>query len=201
MRLGILPCVLLSSSGCVSNAVRMETGAIPRKNPTVYQFDLPLEVLRERVMAGLAEQHKKPIFGRHQWPEGPAIFDVTESGKYRSWLKVLELPGNERDLYLHASHVPLWESPIYRGPDGGLPFLAEFHVHFCAMGPAQTVVSVTALKTEVLNGSTWGIGSCGPGTFNRYVLVEPTSIEEYVILRYMGDILGAPSMPGVILPK
>ncbi len=199
-RLGIVLCVLLAYAGCVYDAVRMETRTLPERNPTVYQFEYPLEELRELLIAGLArsEQGKNPIFGRPKWRSWPAIFDATEAGTYRTWLKVLELPGNERDLYLQASSDPLWESPIYRGPQDGLPFLADFHVHFAAITPSLTSVSVTALETKVLNGQMTGL--IGHGRANRYVRVEPTSIEEYVVLRYIGSILGDHSMPMVILP-
>jgi len=202
IRLAIVLCVGPASAGCVINAVPMETRALPERNPTVHSFELPREELRARVMAGLtrSEQHDEPMFGRNESNGGPVIFEVREVGEHSSWLEVMKTPGNERDLYLDASHDPLWESPIYRGPRAGLPFLADFHVHLAESGPTRTSVSVAALETEVLNGSTWGIGSCGPGTFNRHVRVEPTSVEEYVVLRHIATILGVSSMPEVILP-
>jgi hypothetical protein len=179
----------------------MQTCTLPARNPTSYSFAFPLEELRARVIAGLAlgEQSKNPVFRRQKGSGGRATLHVKEA-ESASWIEVLKFPGNERDLYLSASHDPLWESPIYRGPDDGLPFLADFHLHLTAIRPTLTLVTVTAVRPEVLNGKTWGVGSCGPGTFNRYVGVEPTSVEEYVILRYIGSILGAGSMPDVILP-
>ena len=190
--------VLLALAACVHNAVRMETHTLPERNPTAYPFEIPLEELRARVIEGLAHdrQFKNPIFGRTE-SGGRALLRVQEA-RSASWVEVLQRPGNDRDLYLTSSHEALWASPIYRGPEGGLPFLAAFHVHFAPIGPARTSVSVTALDTEVLNGQTTGMP--GHGRANRYVRVEPTSIEEYVILRYMGNILGVGSMPKVILP-
>lgn len=198
MRLGIGLCVLLASGGCVYNAVRMETRTLPERNPTVYQFELPLEELRARVMAGLTsdKQFKSPIFGRTK-SGGLALLHAREA-KDVSWVKVLQLPGNDRDLYLDGSTDPLWKSPVYRGPDKGLPFLAAFHVHFAATTPTLTSVSVTALNTGVLNGEMTGMP--GHGRARREVRVEPTSIEEYVVLRYIGSILDVRSMPKVILP-
>ena len=194
----IVPCVLLALAGCLHNTVRMETRTLPERNPTVYPFEMPLEELRARVIEGLAtgRQVKNPIFGRTE-SGGLAVLSVREA-EDTSWVEVLQLPGNERDLYLTASTEPLWASPVYRGPDGGLPFLAAFHVHFAPIGPTRTSVRVTALDAQVLNGQTTGMP--GHGRANRYVRVEPTSIEEYVVLRYMGNILGAGSMPTVILP-
>jgi hypothetical protein len=54
------------------------------------------------------------------------------------------------------------------------------------------------METTVLNGQTTGMP--GHGRANRYVSVEPTSIEEYVVLRHLGEILGVDSMPEPILP-
>src|SRR6185436_13352570 len=99
----------------------------------------------------------------------------------------LQLPGNDRDLYLGDDADPLWDSPIYRGPHDGLPFHAHFHVHFAAISPTATSVSVTALETYVINGQTTGMP--GHGRARREVRVEPTSVEEYVVLRYIGGIL------------
>ena len=79
-----------------------------------------------------------------------------------------------------------------------LRFLPGFHVHFAAISPTLTSVSVTALDTEVLNGQMTGM--IGHGRANRYVRVEATSLEEYMVLRYIGNILGVRSMPEVILP-
>jgi hypothetical protein len=43
-------------------------------------------------------------------------------------------------------------------------------------------------------------GMPGHGRANRYVRVEATSLEEYMVLRYIGNILGVRSLPEVILP-
>jgi hypothetical protein len=193
----LLACVLLASAGCVYHSVRMQTRSLPERNPTVYQFEVPLEELRAQVIAGLtwSNQYKNPIF---EAPKGrsKAVFHV-EAGDVKSWPQILLLPGNSRDLYLHTSD-PVGESAIYRGPNNGLPFLAGFHVHFAAISPTQTSVSVTALETRVLNGEMTGMP--GHGRARREVRVQPTSIEEYVVLRHIGNILGVRSMPKVILP-
>lgn len=193
----LLPILVLA--GCVSGASRLEIRALTSTNPTYYEFDLPLESLRAQVIAALSleRQFENPIFPQQG---STTVLHVTEAGEGPTWATALRLPGNEQDLYLEASHSPLWESPVYRGDRGGMPFLAEFHVHFVGVSSNRTGVSVTALQTEVINGSTFGLGSCGPGRFNRYVRVEPTSVEEYMILRFVGEILGVRSMPEVILP-
>ena len=113
---------------------------------------------------------------------------------------IFQDPANTNDIYLHTFHAPFVASPVYHGRKGGLPFIAAFHLHLAAAG-SNTLVTVTALDTEVVNGQKFGVGSCGPGYGNNYVKVKPTTIEEYSLLRYLGHCLGLTNMPPVILPK
>jgi hypothetical protein len=88
-----------------------------------------------------------------------------------------------------------------RGRDGGLPFSAAFHLHLArANSGSDTLVTVIASDTEVLNGTKFGIGSCGPGQKWNWVKVKPTTVEEYSILTYLGRSLGMTNMPAVIMP-
>jgi hypothetical protein len=102
---------------------------------------------------------------------------------------------------VHSFHAPLWRSPVHRGARGGLPFVAAFHVHLVAHGRAQTLVSVEVVDPEIMNGMTWGFGSCGPGYAWRFESVDPTTVEEYALLRYIGRAVGAVGMPEVVLPR
>ncbi|MGH7151533.1 MAG: hypothetical protein ACREIU_12585 [Planctomycetota bacterium] len=203
MRTPLVLLAVLAVAGCVSGASRIERSVLPAKNPTYYEFDLPLEDLRAQVIAAftLERQFESPVFGRIEGPSGGlTLLYVREAGEGTTGTEVPEPPGNERDLYVEASHSPLWGSPVYRGAGRGLPFLAEFHLHFVGVSPSRTGISVAAHQTEVINGSAFGLGMCGPGWFNRYVPVEATSIEEYRILRYIGGFLGVRSMPENVLP-
>jgi hypothetical protein len=107
-------------------------------------------------------------------------------------------PANAQDIYLRT-HGPFVVSSVYRGRDGGLPFIANFHLHLAGRA-ADTMVTVTASDAEVINGTKFGIGSCGPGQHWNRVKVKPTTVEEYGILRYLGRYLGITNMPAVILP-
>jgi hypothetical protein len=69
-------------------------------------------------------------------------------------------------------------------------FNAVFHLHLAGGNSGlESVVTVTASETEVVNGTSW-IGSCGPGQKWNWVKVKPTTIEEYSILHYSAAILG-----------
>ena len=66
---------------------------------------------------------------------------------------------------------------------------------------SNTVVTVTASDTEVVTGTKFGFGPCGPGQGYVYESVKPTTVEEYSILRYIGSYIGVTNMPEVIKPK
>ena len=108
-------------------------------------------------------------------------------------------PANKNDIYLHTFHSPFEVSPVYHNSRGGLPFIAAFHLHLVASG-RKTMVTVIASNTEVIAGTKFGVGPGGPGPANVYVNVEPTTIEEYSILRYIGSYIGVTNMPPVRLP-
>jgi hypothetical protein len=109
-------------------------------------------------------------------------------------------PENSNDIYLHTFRQVFATSTVYRGRHGGLPFLAAFHLHFAARGSNETLVTITALDPEVINGERFGAGPCGPGYVSQYEHVKPTTVEEYTILLYLGGYLGITNMPNVILP-
>ena len=112
---------------------------------------------------------------------------------------VFDDPANVHDIYLHSSHTPFTPSAVYRGRNGGLPFMATFHLHLARSG-SDTIATIKASNAEVINGTKFGIGSCGPGQHWNCVSVKPTTVEEYSILRYLGGYLGVTNMPPVILP-
>jgi hypothetical protein len=95
--------------------------------------------------------------------------------------------------------MPFVASSVYRGRDGGLPFIATFHLHLTMAG-SNTTVTVTASDTQVVNGTKFGFGPCGPGQGWNFESVRPTTVEEYSILRYLGGYLGVTNMPAIVLP-
>ena len=186
------------------------TLVLPQPNATDYTFDVPLIEARERALAALdvKSQVERRIFGPPP-PNALGYEDVlaVETMDNAVFAKTLakdifDSAENAKDIFLHAFHSPFWNSPIYRGRDGnGLPFLAEFHVHLREAAPAKTSFSVRARKTEVWNGQYLGFGhSILPGWIPRIESVKPTTVEEYMILRYVGEALGVRDMPPVKLP-
>ena len=101
----------------------------------------------------------------------------------------------------HSQHDPIGKSNVYFARGEALDYLANFEFHLLKRGDQETEVRVKALQSEVINGRQFGFGSCGPGFANRYVAVEPTTIEEYEILLRIGQALGEKDMPPLLLPQ
>ena len=187
---------------CSHGVSRIQTRSLPGPNPTTYSFPLPVEEVHAKALEAFSTDHqyREPIFKK------PARTDYWESILHAECSTnavfgraLFDDPANAHDIFLRCSHAPFVISAVYHGRDGGLPFIADFHLHLANRG-SDTVVTVKASGTEVVNGTKFGIGSCGPGQHWNYVSVKPTTVEEYSILRYLGRNLGITNMPPVILP-
>lgn len=196
-----LPVALVAVS-CSHGVSRIQTRSLPSPNPTNYSFPLPVEEVRAGALQAFSRDHqyKQPIFERStSTMRLESTLTVECSTNAVAGKDVFDNPANENDIYLHSFHNPFVASVVHRGRDGGLPFIANFHLHLTGRG-SETAVTVTASSAEVINGTKFSIGPCGPGQAWNCVKVRPTTVEEYSILRYLGRYLGITNMPAVILP-
>jgi hypothetical protein len=200
--LATLVAVALVAVSCSHGISRVQTRSLPAPNPTSYSFPFPLEELRAKAWQAFSMEHQidEPIFGRARGTANREEILSAECATDAVFGKdIFRDPANAHDLYLHTFHRPFVLSSVYRGPEGGLPFIATFHLHLTTDG-AGTTVNVAASETEVVNGTKFGVGPCGPGQGWNYERVSPTTVEEYSILKYLGGYLGITNMPAVILP-
>ena len=187
---------------CSHGISRVQTRPLPTQNPTNYAFPFPLETVYAAALQAFSVDHqiKHPIFGRSPASGHLEMAFATECVTNAVVAQALfRDPSNAHDIYLHTFHGPFVRSATYRGRDGGLPFIATFHVHLADTG-SNTAVTVLASNAEVINGTKFGFGSCGPGQAWNCQGVQPTTVEEYSILRYLGAALGVTNMAPVILP-
>jgi hypothetical protein len=168
-----------------------------------------LDDVHTRALDAFSIEHQinEPLFGRlPQQPVSPntvrlePFFDVECFTNAVFSKAVFGDTANTNDIYLHTFHAPFALSDVYRGRDGGLPLIATFHLHLTASG-SDTLVTVIALDSEVINGRKLGYGHGGPGYGWNCEKVQPTTVEEYVILRYLGRYLGITNMPNLVLPR
>jgi hypothetical protein len=198
----VVVAVALAAVSCSHNVSRIRTHSLPRPNPTTYSFPLPVEEVHAGALEAFSRQHqyKEPVFkkpARTDYWESVLSTECSTNATYGR--AVFADPANAHDIFLRSSYAPFAVSAVYRGRNGGLPFMADFHLHLTSSG-SNTVVTVTASDAELVNGTKFGIGSCGPGQHWNHVSVKPTTVEEYHIIRYLGTYLGITNMPPVILP-
>ena len=205
----ILLTVATLGSSCAPEVYRIKKHSLPRQNPTSYTFPFPVQELRARALEAFSidNQIKEPIFKfMFRQPFWRDTVDFDEILTIEVFTDVVfskalfEDPANSSDIYLHAFHSPIGLSSVYRRWDGaGHPFIANFHLHFTEGASNDTIVTVTALDTEVITGRRAGFYH-GLGYAAEYESVEPTTVEEYVILRYLGNYLDISNMPDIVLP-
>jgi len=190
-------------TACSRGVSRLQQRVLPASNPTSFEFAVPLEQLHAKALEAFSIDHqvREPIFAlTTSNPRLETTLIVESSTNAVMGEKVLSVTANTNDFYLHSFHSPFVVSQVYHGKWGGMPFIASFQVHLAPKG-SNTLVSVTATDCEVINGTKFGFGSCGPGQGWNCVRVQPTTIEEYSILLYLGRYFGATNMPPMVLPK
>jgi hypothetical protein len=201
--LTLILAVALLAVSCTRGVSRIRTRPLPQPNPTSCSFPLPLADVRDRALEAFSIEHQvnQPIFGRSAITMHFEDILSAECATNAVFAKaVFRDPANTNDIYLHTFDMPFVTSSVYCGRNGGLPFIAAFHLHLTSSG-SNTLVKVTALDTQVVNGEKFGVGPCGPGYGWIFEKVQPTTVEEYSILRYLGYYLGVTNMPEVILPE
>jgi hypothetical protein len=194
--------IALAAVSCSLGAWPVQTRSLPSPNPTTYRFAFSAEEICARALEAFSIEHQidQPVFGSSTHPSQiESIFAVECATNALFGAKLFRDPANANDIYLHTFGTPFVVSSVYRGRDGGLPFIAVFHLHLTSAG-SNTTVTVTASDTQVVNGTKFGVGPCGPGQGWNNQKVRPTTVEEYSILRYLGNYLGETNMPAVGLP-
>ena len=193
--------IALATVSCSHGVSRIQTHSLPAPNPTTYSFPFSSSEIHAKALEAFSIEHQvhEPVFGRAGAGPGFEHILFPECATNAVFADaIFRDPANAQDIYLHT-HGPFVVSSVYRGREGGLPFIADFHLHLAGIATG-TVVTVTASNAEVINGTKFGIGSCGPGQHWNRVKIRPTTVEEYGLLRYLGRYLGITNMPAVILP-
>ena len=167
--------VAIAVAAFLLRAPRIEARPLSKRNPTSYVFHVSRQEARQAVVRALGDRWRGMSFDPQATPDG--------------------------SIHLQSFHDPIGKSPVYFADGRPLDYLAEFTIEVVERGPGESEVQVTTLRPEVINGRGFGVGSCGPGFANRYVPVEPTSIEEYELLLRVGAALHEKGMPALLLPQ
>lgn len=161
------------------------------RTPTIQTKPLPVKNLTEYIFhSTLKDTHAAVVkaFDRAAW-RGMSCDPVT----------LTDVPGKDTFL-LTKYHDPVGKSARYWVSGEPADYLADFTVNLMEDTPGETSVVILVHNPEVIAGKKFGFGSCGPGFANRYIPVDPTTIEEYEILLRIGAELGERGMPALVLP-
>jgi hypothetical protein len=203
---------------CTHRVEKIEVLGLPQKNPISYIYPLKMDklILHIKSLCNYDTQQKNPIFpkisssdiesrlgGFSDWGSNTlSAWDVKDNPFGTERFPGVVKSSNANDLFLYnLSGRVLWESPVYGISERKLYFNATFHLHFISRSENETEITVTALEPCVINGEKYTLGHLSPGYIPRFESVQPTTIEEYMILRYIGASLGITNMPALILPE
>lgn len=183
----------LFATGC---ATHVERRKLLRSNPTSYSFPMSVEGMDSKLPEAFSHetQDERPIFPR--LPGFGGSLDIQESTNSSG------LQNSEKHydfLLTGGTSDPLLLSPVYRGAEGGLPFLASFRISLLGDNK-NTMLSVMAFDTKVVVRTGMGFGPCGPGQGTKRKKVKPTTIEEYTVLKYAAASFGYTNLPPVLRP-
>ena len=185
---------------CSSDIHTIKTKPLTEKNPTSYVFSRPMSEVRQAIIDALeiTKRSKTTEDFYSSFSENSFYFSL-ETKEDASFSKaIFQNPENSNDLYLHSWGEPIVASPVYFGDGKPLKYRATFQLHLTAPDEKSTKVEVITHDPTVINGSK----CCGlHGYVSNDVSVEPTTIEEYKILLFIGRVLGATGMPPLKLPQ
>jgi hypothetical protein len=190
---------LTSCISCSSDVHKIKTRSLVQKNPTSYVFPGRVPEVREKILTAFEDFPFMREFGSFVSPNSQSfMFSVRTKEEHGEYEPIFASPENRNDIYLHSWGEPIDPSEVYFGGGKPLRYRAEFQLHLTATDNTNTQISVITHKPSVINGSV----CCGlHGYKSNDVAVEPTTIEEYRILLFVGRILGVTDMPPLRLPE
>jgi hypothetical protein len=150
---------------------------LERPNPTSYVFDAPISQVRNAVDTSLSLSDQNDALEGSWMPTGLNIHCCNET---------------EYDI-LQGRFT---KSRVYQWLYTPLEYTADFKLRLTPISGNKTQVDVVTSDSKVRIGSSF---SAHGGDY--YERVAPTTIEEYTILSKIGQALGQPGMPALLLPK
>jgi hypothetical protein len=176
--------LVLGTVGCAS-AKRIPNAPT---NPTSYAF--PRKHAEVSACLRKLESDGVRVKGDH-------LFAITVDDAFEGYEHIFEPPENRLDVVLWSYSAS--ESDVYYLEGEWLQYYADFHVHIGPPPGPPIQVTVHAINARVVVGKKWTIGHAWRANVNEDV--PGTTIEEYIILRAIGDCLGVTDMPPLELPK
>ena len=196
-KFGFLLVSLLFLIGCTSNHRIDEVDWI-KSNLTSFEFsynDIELNSKLKSIFSVRNQvKNKIPVGAGDAY--GVHAVDTIETANSHIHKAILNSPENQLDIILN-NMGNLWKSDYYSVKNERAQTMGSFHIHLELINKSKSLVSVNVIALKVING----VECCGPhGRYSRYTEVEPTTVEEYAILKYIGVALGI-EMPSISRPE
>ncbi len=193
----LLLVILLTVLACDRDIHLIETKPFSQKNPTDYEFAVPVSEVKKKLLAAFEDFDLKDKLCASLNEIKSCLFSVESKEDPTVSREIFANSENNNDLYLYPYDL-IGPSPIYFGGGKPLEYRAEFQLHLTDAGNDRTKVTIITHNSTVINGAK----CCGPhGDVSNYVVVEPTTIEEYKILLFIGSVLGAKGMSPLRMPE
>lgn len=190
----------------------IEIKQLPQNNPTSYIFNGNLEEVRRKIISATKFPDFESPFPFKDYNDldnesykSNVSFYVCEArneiclSTNREIVKeIFKKEENRNDVYL-ASDGRRTNSSTYYAAGKPLGFRTDFHIHLEAKDDNKVKVTIFPINPLIYKGY-GGMGLHG-AILKKEIPVEPTTVEEYQMLRYIGFILGEKDMPEVILPE
>lgn len=195
----VVAVVLTTACGESESPGPIEKRPLAQMNPTSYVFARPLADLRRDILTAFGDFDQRLAFSNAVSVSSFLISVDTPEDVPPPARHLFADPANANDLFIHSWATPINPpSPVYYSRGTPLEYFADFHIHFESVDDKNTRVTVNAFTPRVVNGSE----CCGPhGKVAIFQEVEPTSIEEYRLLEWIGRITGTKGMPPINLPQ
>jgi len=159
-------------------------------NPISYVFHTSKENLRNQL-----------ILEVDRFREMHLILHYRESGgEPLDTLEIFDHPSNRGDFYLEQEDFFIFKSHIYFVEGSAAEYQFGLHLHLDEVSNGLTRVTVETIKPRIVIGKQ--ILPSPPHFVRqlRYKYVMPSTIEEYEILRQIGELLNEQGMPSVRYP-
>jgi len=196
----------LNCSGCNDTGGKIERKSLKYPNTTSHVFQLPLNYLKDTLVTlfNFANQYEDPdlrsVF--YYYPSGDkehkqlVTFNAETTNDSVFGNDYFKKSNTENDIYLH-DFGSVWESPLYQVDGKPLEYRTVFALKLKSVDASRTRLVIEAENPVVINGT----AGMGPhGFIAREEKVEPTTIEEHLLLLYIAKKLSDNSVAPVIWP-
>ena len=184
--IGLFLCTFI----CGAEDDRIEEKTLSTNNPTTYEFNASLDNVKAAIKKARGDDWRDAQDAHN----GAEL--IWQSDKNPLARKIFDDPKNLNDAYLCGMGDAVGKSSVYFKNKLPLTYYADFQIHLTSTSALKTRVEIFTFDSHVLAGTEL-LPFARAGIF---LVVEPTTIEEYQILLDIGKQISQSNMPKLMLP-